>query len=747
MAKITAAYPALNGGVSQQPERALRLNYVKAQQNMIFDPVMGLTRRPGLTYKGQRVLTTPAGPQVLTSGTLADAQSFKTHTSFQGNRQLTLTYRSAARDAASLFGMNGAATNFFMVDETNATVMAYPIRPTGDTTLDAIYSGGISAVTSVGDLIVLAGNTVLPAYSKTYPWAEPENQRRHIVWVRGGAYSRAFKLTLVRGNTKCTVEYTTLEATYPKVLDTSDLLPTDPDYSKKVNDRTNAYNSEATAWIAAALVDIAPENIASKLAAGLQQSGFLSPTATVTVVGPNVTIDDPTVEEVESDDAGDGNLMRAVGNVVGAPELLTVIGYPGKIVKVRPGNSERGEVFYLKARAKDGSSGAYAPVTWEEAGGEVSTPTTLFAYIAVVNNQPYVSSDIAWINTQTARSYPLPAASIAGDFLSNPAPEFFGKQVTALGTFKDRLIVTTANGYVASSQPGDYLNFFRQSAVTVTDSDPVTFTVIGAEGDTVRHMITYDQNLVLVGETRQYAIPAKTEFAPGKAGAAPFSAVPGMHTIKPVVVGDALFYAKFNNGYGSIHTLRPGRIVESPQEHEVTEKVSTYIAFRPVEIVPIATPDIALLRTVDQTQLFVVDYYHVDGEQRYSIHNWNFPGTKYILSITSFQGRLRMLRFDPAALLVYYEEMAFQTYSRESGPPASVSDYGQNFDSIVTLVSPRFSPEAGNITGSALGANGYADQKVTVGSMRVFLADTGSVYVTNVGPNHTDSRQVTPKEL
>ena len=746
MAKITAAYPALNGGVSQKPERALRLNQVRAMQNMIYDPIMGLTRRPGLQAVASRIMSTPDGVETLSSAaTKVDAAKFLSHTAFNGTDQLTVYYRSGARPAGSLFGLNSAVTDFVVVNQTASTILSTPLRPTVDAALDALTDNGVGAITSVGDLVVMASNAATPTATYSYPWADPSNQRRHLIWVRGGAYSRSFRLSLVRGNTKCTVEYTTLEASYPKVLDTSDLLPTDPDYSKKVNDRTNAYNSEATAWIAAALIDIAPENIAAKLAAGIEQSGFLSPLSTVTVVGTNVTIDDPSVEEVEADDGGDGNLIRAVGNVVGAPELLSIVGYPGKIVKVRPGNSERGEVFYLKARAKDGSFGTYSPVTWEEAAGEATTPGALFVYIAVVGSQPYISSDIAWINAQTGRNYPLPSASLSGDLLSNAPPEFFGKVVTALGVFKDRLVVACPNGGIAASQPGDYLNFFRQSVVTVSDSDPVGFTVIGAEGDTVRHMISYDQNLVLVGESRQYALPARAKFTPVENGAVPFSAVPGMQTIRPVVVSDSLFFAKFHNGYASIHTLRPGRIQESPQVHEVTENVGTYIGYPPSEVVTIATPDLAVLRTAQYNSLYVVDYFHIDGEQRYAIHDWDFPMAGDLVAIADYRGSLRALWVDGSTIRL--EKMEFQKYSEESGPPTTVNDAGRTFTSRVTLVSPRFSPEAGNITGSALGANGYASQKVTVASMRVFFADTKSVSIQNVGPRHSDSRLVTPKEF
>lgn len=704
MTRVSAEYPALNGGISQKNERSLRLNTLREQLNMVFDPVLGLTRRPGTQAVDD-----------LTASLVGTASNYREHTIGSDNERLSVYYSTGAGGVV-------------VANQTTNTLLPLPTVKGGDTLKDTILAAGAAAVTSVGDLFVMAGNGILPSYVETFPWAEPDNQSRHVIWVRGGAYSRAFKLTMVRGNTKCTVEYTTREASYPKLLDTSDLLPTDPEYSKKVNDRTNAYNSEATAWIAAALVDIAPENIAAKLAAGLEQSGFLSPTATVLVVGPNVTIYDPTVEEVESDDGGDGNLMRAVGNVVGAPELLTVVGYPSKIVKVRPGNSERGEVFYLKARAKDGSSGAYTAVTWEETAGEVSTPDAQLLYLVVDNDVAFMSTDLVWINTQTGREFPTWQPSIAGDLLSNPSPEFFGEQITAMAVFQDRLLICRKDGYVAASQPGDYFNFYRQSAVTVNATDPVTFFILGGDGDTTRHIISYDKNIILVGDLRQYILPGRTALVPG-AGAGAFAAVTGMATIRPAVVQESLFFAKHNNGYGSMHAMRPGRVAESPYVAEVSGEVNTLIATAPVEVVALSTPDMVMLRGADG-KLYVADYFHVEGEQRYALYHWDFPAAGSMVGISEFDGSLRVLFHRAGAF--YLEKLEFQRYSR-GAPPAEVSDAGRVFVSRVIPVSPRFSPESGNITTTGLGSKGFSPQSLTVATMIPFFTDTEAATISVTG--------------
>ena len=738
MTRVSSMYPVLNGGVSQRTERALQLNQLREQLNMIYDPTLGLTRRPGMQYAESYAWAGTGN----VPATQADAVSFRDFPLTVGDKDYAVFCRTASR-VTDTFLDDANFREFVVVDKSTASMLPVWNRDPGDTTLDALLDGGVSAAASVGDLLVLAGNTVLPQYERSYPWAEPSNQRQHIVWVRGGAYSRAFTLKLVRGNQKCSIEYTTLDATYPKVLDTSDLFPSDPEYSKKVNDRTNAYNSEATAWIAQALADVTPENIATKLADGLRISGFLSPGGTVEVVNSSVVINDLTVEEVEADDGGDNNLMRAVGNVVGAPELLTVLGYPGKIVKVRPGNSQRGEVFYLRARAKDGSSGAYTPVTWEEAAGEVSTPTTLFCYLTVAGGQVYVSSDMAWLNENAGTNFPLPQENIAGDLLSNAPPEFEGHVITAMTTFQDRLVVCRRDGYVASSVPGDYLNFFRASAVNVTDTDPVSFFIIGGDGDTVRWAVQYDRSLILVGNKRQYLLSSRQQFVPGQGAAAPFTAIAGMATIEPRVVGDSIFFARYNNGYASLHAVRPGRIAESPYEVEVSAEINTLITSPGLELSTLTTPDLVVLRAAD-SKLYVANYEHTDSGQRYAVHVWDSPGAGTLVGLSEYAGKLILLWADDAELRT--EIIEFQQASRGVQSAVPYADNGRTYVSRAVLVSPRFSTEGGGIRGQSLGEQNFQKQRLTISDMTVYFADTSGAVLTVTEGAKTRVINLQPKD-
>ena len=155
--------------------------------------------------------------------------------------------------------------------------------------------------------------------------------------------------------------------------------------------------------------------------------------------------------------------------------------------------------------AKDQSTGAMTQVSWEECAGEELVAAAYFVYGAIApsaspstypEGRLYLERSIAALNAAAGTEFPEQLANVSGDMTTNPPPAFYSREVSAMAAFQDRLVMVCAGGAVSASQPGDYLNFFRTSMLTSLPRDPVNFTIIGGEGDTVRHAVKYDRNLL-----------------------------------------------------------------------------------------------------------------------------------------------------------------------------------------------------------------------------------------------------------
>lgn len=617
MAKVASAYDSVLGGVSRQPPERRRESQAWEMTNMVADPREGLTRRNGAEWLSAIMSQPVAGTEGV------DQPGWRSTDMTVAGTEYSLTYVEQYP--------GGSADDGDLICVNKSSGVALPVVADLD---DFTYIPPLGPATGLGRFAVFAPDLSTSRLSETNDWATEDNQKRHLIWIRGGAYSRTFRFALIRGNEKFWIEYTTLQASYPFTLDTTDIPSNDPDYTRKVNDRTNAYNSAVNDWIGKALADVQPANIAGRLKDELILSGFLGPSGSVEVIGTNICITDPSVEDVEGDDSGDSTLLRAVGNTVGAAPLLTTYGFPGKIVRIRPNENSEGNVFYLRAVAKDNSTGKFTQVTWEETAGTSTTTTAkLVLWFATVHDGVcYLVDTPAKVRALLGTEFPDWTEREAGDTLSSPIPQFFSNEITCLFMFQDRLgIVAGAN--ISLSKPGDYLNFWRGSVLTIANNDPVEFIIIGGEDDTIRRSITYDRNRVLFGDKKQYILNGREQMSPLTATGIVMAEFRNAAAVPPVLIGNLMFYAT-TGGDGvapGIHQFQPGPITESPESNEVTQAVRPYLEGEVVELIADTQNKILFVRTADAPlSLFVYQYQdNPAGTERLSDawHRWDFPAS------------------------------------------------------------------------------------------------------------------------
>lgn len=587
MARVSGSYQSVTRGVSQQVPQDRRPGQHWEQVNMISDPVRGVARRHGSIMQDEQVFAayTEAGYDA----TVADTANFGEFTFFRDGVEHSLVYRKQAKVSGSLAPLawcyNKESKQFLPL-----------LRPVSDTVLDAVEAGGISAVVNVGRFLYIAGRTVVPTYSTTNVWAEASNAQRVSIWIRGGTYSRTFtvKARFV-GGTEVTFSYKTLASSYPGVLDTSDIPYAAADYQKQVNDRTNAYNTAVTQWLGTAAASIQPENIAAELRNAAIAAGFN--TLHVGVVGAHlVFLEHAGIVSVEVSDGGDDSFIRGVAAEVSGPEFLTNIHHVGKVVRVRPKKTDEEDAYYLKAYPKVIGATGWAEVTWREAAGVEFQPQTVFAVATIENDIFCIAGSPTGLSSISGVSVPDFEKNACGDAVTSPVPELFGKSIDYLGLFQDRLVVGSG-AVLLFSRPGEYLNWFRTSVLTIEDSDPIEMFAIGAEDDTIVCSTTYDRNLVLFGQRKQYNITGRSPLTPLNQSITVMSAHEDAVDAYPVNSGNLVFFGKHRNQFASLHQIQIGVVADSPEAFEVSQQLDTYLRGKPAEIVALTAPNMVALRT------------------------------------------------------------------------------------------------------------------------------------------------------
>lgn len=209
--KVADSYSSLVRGVSQQnPQDRLPGQHTE-QVNMMPDPVAGLARRHGSKWLAEKVL----GSADTYTQLVTDSNSWRTFTYTDAGNEYALIYRTKSAVSGPLI----LAYNL-----TSGAWLNPTIAP-ADTDVTARIMAGIPAITAVGKYALMSSAAFPVACVSTDLWINVSNRQKAVFWLRGGAYSRKFKVTAKRNSTGALVnfEYTTPVSAYQGILDTSNI--------------------------------------------------------------------------------------------------------------------------------------------------------------------------------------------------------------------------------------------------------------------------------------------------------------------------------------------------------------------------------------------------------------------------------------------------------------------------------------------------------------------------------------------
>jgi len=637
MSKETGSFESLIRGVSEQVPHDRFVGQHWMQDNFVSDPVRGLARRHGSMVRWEKTLTGVA----LTDATITDATYFKEYTFFINSVEYSLMYRPDLKPVGSTF------PGLICINKDTFQIMEVLVNPADAAAVTAALNGGIAAVGNIAKYLLLAPVNSPATLSQVNKLGEFSNQT--AVWIRQGSYSRTYRAIFTNGSgTKLTASYTTVSSYYPGTLTTADIPATATDYQKQVNDRVYAYQTAVNQWIGTAAADIQPANIAIKLAQSLIAAGAV--TGTTNWQGAHLYSSDAYFVEV--DDGGDGSSMKGIAQEVQSINDLSPNHWVGKTVRVRPkgvGSNDASGVFYVTAVAKDNTGVAnYKEVIWQEGPGVQQVPTFITLIGQIIGSNLYVATNQANLQAVTGDTNQTPySKSVAGDLDSQPIPGFFGKRIDYIGNFQDRLVLVSGST-ICMSKSGDYFNFYRQSALTVADDDPIEVFALGSEGDVITDGVMLDRSLLLFGRQQQYALDGRSAMSPKTQYVATQSAYEDTTTCPPVATGNYIFFSQMRDGRLTLQQMQTGDYADSFRAFEITSQLDGYLKGTPRQILALTSPASLFIRTREFTNGFYVFNYLDTADQSQRLYDswsrWTFNSVLgSLVGITGRAGNLLAL--------------------------------------------------------------------------------------------------------
>lgn len=649
MSKVSGTYPSLSRGVNQQPFEARLDGQHGEQVNMWSDPVHGLSRRRG-TIMQYCASDNPHGPSY---HQLSDAQkkelrdfyaSYRTVPYVTDGLELQVHYPAKPTPTWMRDPQAGGSGGIKVTRKIQGATELQPGadgEPVGSGVYtDAEYAAthaaihkGIAAACQVGRyMLFMPNSTEFTVPTEIDTWASAQNNSVAFE-IRVGVPNRTYKIAGLLNGVAHSWSYTTPSSAYNGTLTTTDIPANDPEYQKKVNDRVNAYNSAVTQWITTAAQQTRPAYIASQLVPNMVS--IVAQVGGVTHQEGNgilLYFGNGSAASFSITDGADGSGVAMAEKTVTSTSELPGLHWPDKIVQIKP---ERGDAsFYVRAVAR----GSAYRVRWEEcpstSQATIQNPMLVMAVknplaggVARVGVARATPSGLAYLasnkilNDPTVLTLPNFNGRQVGDPDSSPPPRFFGKQVSWMGMFQDRLCIAAGNT-IDMSEVGNYFNFFRTQTLTVPDSDPVSIYALGSETDTIRHSVIFDRSLLLFGDNQQYSIDGRNPVTPSTSTIIQSSAIEDATDCPPVTGGSLVFFGKRREGSAEIFQMEVGDVADTSNFTGLGLQLSDYLPGRPAQLLYVASPSTLFVRVSEAPHSIFV-FRFIDQNRQRVLDSWS----------------------------------------------------------------------------------------------------------------------------
>lgn len=217
-----------------------------------------------------------------------------------------------------------------------------------------------------------------------------------------------------------------------------------------------------------------------------------------------------------------------------------------------------------------------------------------------------------------------------GDDTTNERPSFIGSPIRDLFFFKNRMGFLTENS-VVMSEVGEYGNFWRTTAVSVLDSDPIDTFVDSSSVVSLHHAVYIEDSVMLFSDNNQFRLEGGKVLGPSSVQITQVSAYQYDKNVRPLFIGNSIFFVAQNGEHSAVMEYALDKRSETMSAFSVSSHIPRYI---PSNCVALSGSEINnmlfLFSESDRSTLYVYKYYDSGNKRHQSAwFKWNFNATMY----------------------------------------------------------------------------------------------------------------------
>lgn len=370
--------------------------------------------------------------------------------------------------------------------------------------------------------------------------------------------------------------------------------------------------------------------------------------------------------EVESGQ-GDKSVIavnQTIEDVAGLPRYAV----HGTHIKVQPNPETTKGIYYLTARAT--RLGATIPldmnlreleeVVWAESRSNVepyhldeTTMPRALVYNALTDSFTVGYPTGGWADRKT------------GDNNSCKVPVFVNKTIEHLGYFQKRLVFVSDNS-VIMSKTDDIFNFWRQSAVSLLVTDPVSIDASTTDIDKLNFITNHNKDLLIVTRNAQLKIAGDVPVTPETIAMPVVTEFDISVTAEPTSLGNSMMLPLSYGASSGLTRYERERDREQDNANDITSHAVGYILGDIKKMTSSSNLEMVLVQNgTELDTLYVYEQFtYSDENLQNSWSKWVFPFT--IVSFKFVNNVLSILYREPSAPSdLHVATMQFHTQTGE----------------------------------------------------------------------------------
>ena len=300
----------------------------------------------------------------------------------------------------------------------------------------------------------------------------------------------------------------------------------------------------------------------------------------------------------------------------------------GMVLKIQNFDKVDGDEYYVKF-VVDGSASSGVGAWEETVASNIQTtidPDTMphaiiretngtFTFRSL-NEADKAGEDLYWVERR------------AGDDNTNPFPTFVDQKITGMSFFRNRLVLLAGTNVICS-QPGNFFNMFRVSALTTSDGDVVDLASGSLRPVSMRYALGDQLGLLIFSENAQFMLSSDGEaFGPSTAQIKAFSTLTNNPNISPVDTGTSIVYVDENQDYSAVTEMVVTSVDNRPTRADLSRTSPNYVPGNLRAMTANSSASmVTFLGEDDPDELYVFKYFNSGNDRVMAAWlKWDLPG-------------------------------------------------------------------------------------------------------------------------